>query len=55
MVQPEDALRPDLLGLSKFVALDGIGHWPQLEATSAVNDALVGFLESNAIALSRRN
>jgi pimeloyl-ACP methyl ester carboxylesterase len=30
--------------LSGFVVLEGIGHWPQLEATNAVNEALLGFL-----------
>ena len=51
----ENALRPGLPGLCGFVTLDGIGHWPQLEATSAVNDALVEFLASNSVARSRRN
>ncbi len=40
----EDGLRKYLPGLRGFVALDGIGHWPQLEATAAVNDALLCFL-----------
>jgi len=40
----EDGLRRSLPGLCGFVALDGVGHWPQLEATAAVNDALLGFL-----------
>lgn len=41
----EDSLRPSLPGLRGFLALDGVGHWPQLEATSAVNAALLGFLQ----------
>ena len=40
----EDGLRRPLPGLRGFVALDGVGHWPQLEATAAVNDALLRFL-----------
>ena len=40
----ESGLRRSLPGLRGFVALDGVGHWPQLEATAAVNDALLGFL-----------
>ena len=28
----------DLCG---FLPLEGIGHWPQMEATSRVNDALL--------------
>ena len=44
----EDGLRRSLPGLRGFVALDGAGHWPQLEATGAVNEALLGFLEGAA-------
>jgi pimeloyl-ACP methyl ester carboxylesterase len=40
----EETLRSTLPGLSGFVVLEGIGHWPQLEATNAVNEALLGFL-----------
>lgn len=40
----EEALRPDLPGLRGFVTLNGVGHWPQLEAADAVNGALLGFL-----------
>ncbi len=36
-----DQVLTDLRG---FVKLDGIGHWPQLEATEVVNDRLVQFL-----------
>ena len=31
-------------GLCGFLSLNGIGHWPQLEATDRVNEALLGFL-----------
>ena len=41
----EEGLRRSLPGLRGFVELGGVGHWPQLEATGAVNDALLGFLE----------
>lgn len=40
----EEALRPGLPGLRGFIALDGVGHWPQLEATEIVNKALIAFL-----------
>jgi pimeloyl-ACP methyl ester carboxylesterase len=40
----EEGLRRSLPGLRGFVALEGVGHWPQLEATAAVNAALLGFL-----------
>ena len=41
-----DDLRPVLTDLRGFVELDGVGHWPQLEATTKVNDALLAFLHS---------
>lgn len=41
---PENALRTTATDLRGFLRLDGIGHWPQLEATGRVNDALLGFL-----------
>jgi len=40
----EEALRPGLPGLRGFIALDGVGHWPQLEATEMVDKALIAFL-----------
>jgi len=40
----KESLRHGLPGLRGFMELEGIGHWPQLEATDAVNDALRGFL-----------
>lgn len=42
----EESLRPTLPGLRGFVALDGVGHWPQLEAPDAFDAALVSFLRS---------
>ena len=45
--QPDEAtLREALPGLRGVTVLDGIGHWPQLEAAEAVNRALLHFLES---------
>ena len=41
----DDDLRRSLPGLRGFITLDEVGHWPQLEATGAVNEALLGFLE----------
>lgn len=42
----EDDLKPVVPNLKGFLALEGIGHWPQLEASDAVNSALVDFLEN---------
>lgn len=36
-----EAILNDLRG---FVELDGVGHWPQLEAKEVVNSQLVEFL-----------
>jgi len=41
---PEDALKKSATDLRGFLRLDGIGHWPQLEATDRVNEALLDFL-----------
>lgn len=42
---PEKAqLRQVATNLRSFLQLDGVGHWPQLEATDRVNEALLGFL-----------
>lgn len=43
----EESLRPSVPGLQGVVTLDGVGHWPQLEAPAAVNEALLGFLNAN--------
>ena len=40
----EAGLRATVTDLRGFLRLDGVGHWPQLEATGRVNDALLGFL-----------
>lgn len=40
----EDVLRKTATDLRGFLRLDGVGHWPQLEATDQVNEALLGFL-----------
>ena len=32
--------------LRSFVMLEGVGHWPLLEAPDATNAALVAFLQS---------
>lgn len=40
----EGDLRKMLPDLRGFFRLDGVGHWPQLEATGQVNEALLGFL-----------
>jgi pimeloyl-ACP methyl ester carboxylesterase len=39
-----DSLRVTLPDLRGLVALEGAGHWPQLEAPGEVNEALSGFL-----------
>jgi len=39
-------LAPAVSDLKAFVELDGVGHWPQLEASDAVNGELVKFLQS---------
>jgi pimeloyl-ACP methyl ester carboxylesterase len=44
----EAALRETLPGLQGFLSMEGVGHWPQLEAPDAFNAALVGFLETMA-------
>ena len=40
----EDGLRAAVPGLRGFLSLEGVGHWPQLEAPRQVNEALVSFL-----------
>lgn len=40
----EDATREFLPDLRELLVLDDVGHWPQLEAPSVVNDALLRFL-----------
>lgn len=39
-----EALKEGLPGLRGSVELEGVGHWPQMEAPAATNEALLGFL-----------
>ena len=41
-----ETLRKYLTDLRSFVMLEGVGHWPQLEAPEATNAALLAFLQS---------
>lgn len=50
----EASLREALPGLLGFMALDGVGHWPQLEAPAAFNAALLRFLEHDIVSKSTR-
>ena len=49
-----DTLLPGLPGLTEALLLPGVGHWPQLEATTAVNEALLSFLEKTSNSMSSR-
>jgi pimeloyl-ACP methyl ester carboxylesterase len=40
------SMRSNLTDLRSFVMLEGVGHWPQLEAPDATNAALLAFLKS---------
>jgi len=42
----EETLRINLTDLRSFTMLEGVGHWPQLEAPDATNAALLAFLQS---------
>ena len=42
---PEN-MRRAIEDLRGFVMLEGVGHWPQLEAPDATNAALLEFLRS---------
>jgi pimeloyl-ACP methyl ester carboxylesterase len=42
----EETLRPALPGLQGIVQLEGVGHWPQLEAPDRVNQEILNFLAS---------
>ncbi len=42
----QEAMRGNLPGLRSFTMVDGVGHWPQLEAPEATNAALLAFLRS---------
>ena len=39
-------MRDRLPGLRGYVGLEGIGHWVQHEASAAVSEHLVAFLET---------
>ena len=42
-----ESMRSNLTDLRSFIImLDGVGHWPQLEAPDATNAALLAFLRS---------
>ena len=49
MVRMRDPKRAELevvaTDLRGFLPIEGVGHWPQLEATSIVNHALISFLD----------
>jgi pimeloyl-ACP methyl ester carboxylesterase len=38
-------LAPSVPNLKGYLPIEGVGHWPQLEASEIVNQALVGFLK----------
>jgi len=40
-----EAMRVNLTDLRSFTMIEGVGHWPQLEAPDRTNDALVTFLQ----------
>jgi pimeloyl-ACP methyl ester carboxylesterase len=42
----QESMRDNLTDLRSLVMLEGVGHWPQLEALDATNAALVAFLQS---------
>ncbi|MFA1624831.1 alpha/beta fold hydrolase [Rhizobium mongolense] len=41
----EGDLAQSVPNLKGFLPIEGVGHWPQLEASDVVNEALVAFLE----------
>jgi pimeloyl-ACP methyl ester carboxylesterase len=47
VAQPDaESMRINLTDLRSFTMLEGVGHWPQLEAPDATNLALIAFLKS---------
>lgn len=42
-LRAEDLI-PNVPNLMGFLPIEGVGHWPQLEASEIVNEALVAFL-----------
>jgi pimeloyl-ACP methyl ester carboxylesterase/catechol 2,3-dioxygenase-like lactoylglutathione lyase family enzyme len=46
VAQPNaESMRSNLTDLRSFVMLEGVGHWPQLEAPERTNEALIAFLK----------
>lgn len=45
-----EILEHTLTDLRGFTTLQGVGHWPQLEAAEQTNAALLGFLDANRLA-----
>jgi pimeloyl-ACP methyl ester carboxylesterase len=46
VAQPNaESMRSNLTDLRSFIMLEGVGHWPQLEAPGATNAALLSFLQ----------
>jgi pimeloyl-ACP methyl ester carboxylesterase len=43
----EEDLANSAPNLKGFLPIEGVGHWPQLEASEVVNEALVGFLDKS--------
>jgi pimeloyl-ACP methyl ester carboxylesterase len=41
-----DAMRSSLPNLRSFTLLEGVGHWPQLEASGLTTRTLLEFLKS---------
>jgi pimeloyl-ACP methyl ester carboxylesterase len=47
VAQPSpESMRSNLTDLRSFTMLEGVGHWPQLEAPDATNAELLAFLRS---------
>jgi pimeloyl-ACP methyl ester carboxylesterase len=47
VAQPNaESMRSNLTDLRSFTMLEGVGHWPQLEAPDATNAALLAFLKN---------
>jgi pimeloyl-ACP methyl ester carboxylesterase len=42
----EEDLTPGVPHLKGFLPIEGVGHWPHLEASEIVNEALVAFLDN---------
>jgi pimeloyl-ACP methyl ester carboxylesterase len=42
----KEELLPIVPNLQGYLPIEGVGHWPQLEASDVVNDTLVAFLNT---------